>query len=367
MPQETAPTELQPRKEEYATAALLAQAELEHFRSGAMRLTLLFGAAVCALAIGALPFWPLPSWLTPISIATGIAAFAALLWAAQMHRQLYWHLGRRPWLLVPIAVSVSVVLAAEGMGSSVLYFPAVTLIALPVCVGRPRWNWTMAGVLLATPNMLGVSMHLAGVHTGYGPTGSGAVLQDLALILLAAVFWQLIERQARYVPIAFICMILSPPPRTVNATHDQLDLIGVPRNEEPFTDGEDIDDLLLTSRALPPPERDVDIAEITRTELGLTSRELEVLLLLLGGTEESEIGLRLAYLSKGRDQISRSTVNKHIEAAKRKIASTHGLASVTTAQAAGLLQATLDKQGEPQRTGLPASNDSKATQTASAQ
>jgi hypothetical protein len=292
---------------------LLAQAELEHYREGLLRLCLLL-AAVFSL----MPLLSLGSGSTSpvVVVAASGLAVAGFLVARRRHAQLYWHLGRRPWLLLPAAAALAFATATQGTGSPQPSFdlPALAMLGLPLAVGRPEWTWWLAMALGAAFNAAGAAVHLWFPGLPFHPLGQPAIIGYTGLVVWALLGWRITELQARHVFVAFLNL-------------------GRLRDLPP---------------GLPRPPAGLDIAILARRDIGLTSRELEVALLALAGVPDDEIGLRLAHITPRRQRaVSSRTVTKHLDAIRRKIAAAHGAGYVTATQSVALFQQALDRRTTP--------------------
>jgi hypothetical protein len=320
-------------RDHVATVAARAQAEFELFREGQLRICLLIGAGVSVVPALTLPFRARP-FSVPFVVCASAALTVGFLLAQRHSRRLYWELGRRPALIVVVGVLPGLALAGDGIGSpgSVFTFPALALVAVCVAVGQARWAWAVAVTLLVCANGGGALVHLADGAVPSHPGDANALGSDALIIGYTALFTLILEHQSRHVAAAAVRRALPGP---AAAPSDGRDGVGGERAE---------------LAALPAPSPDRDITLLTRRDLGLSSRELEVLLLLLAGENEAEIGLRLAWISPGRQRpVSRSTVRKQVDSAARKIAAAHNEQHTTLARSVALFGRALD---ERQRSSL---------------
>jgi hypothetical protein len=312
-----------------ALVALRAQAELERFHEGLLRVSLLCGAGVSLVPAVTMPFRARP-YSVPVVLGAAALLAVCYLMAEHWRKPLYWILGSTPGLVLPVSLAVGVVLAADGIGSpgAVFTFPALALVASVTAAGRPVWGWITAVALIVSANAAGALLHVAGTSVVFQPLNANALGSDTLIVGYTVLFTLIFEHQSQHVAVTALHnqLALGTTPSTATSTAGSATVV----REAPL--------------ALGRPEPEHDIALLTKRDLGLSSRELEVLLLLLAGEDEQEIALHLAWITPGRGRaLSRSTVRKQIDSAARKIAASQGEERATVDRAVALFGRRLDE------------------------
>jgi DNA-binding CsgD family transcriptional regulator len=217
------------------------------------------------------------------ALAVGLGLLAGL--ALRAPRRVYLAMRRRPALSLAPPILALLALAIDGVGHSPLSFAAAVSIGFPAFAGGRRW--ALAAATLISVGAIGT----ATLRTGWGAlnsVGQGAVgyfVWALVLAGLAESFAKLVMRMPH---------IDTPPPAPPPA-----------RFANPGGD-------------LPPPEPEppsAPIAEKSPQErspgaMGLTARQLQVVVLLADGLRADDIAQRLG--------IATSTVYRYVERAKER-------------------------------------------------
>jgi DNA-binding CsgD family transcriptional regulator len=241
--------------------------------------------AVCGLIVlAAIVRTRYADFVRTTALAAGLALLAGLVLRAP--RRVYLAMRRRPAISLTPPILALLALAIDGVGHSPLSFAAAVSIGFPAFAGGRRWA-------LAAATLISVgAITAATLRTGWGAlnsVGQGAVgyfVWALVLAGLAESFAKLVMRMPQ---------IDTPPPAPPPAPVPNLGS-GDPPPPEPEPPS--------------PPMAEESPHEHTPSTLGLTARQLQVVVLLADGLRADDIARRLG--------IATSTVYRYVERAKER-------------------------------------------------